>query len=163
MEQSQFDEQVGKGFANGAQNVDPDAQNRPLRRVLGATTLVGDRVRNSAGDDLGKIEELMIDLVRGRVAYAVLSFGGFLGIGDKLFVVPWSALQVDQPAHEFVLDIKREILEKAPGFDKSHWPDMTDPSYGREIHRHYGQTPYWEIAVAEFRSSEGRGEDRLSS
>lgn len=89
------------------------------RRTLSATTLVGDGVRNTAGDSLGKIEELMIDLPTGRVAYAVLSFGGFLGMGDKLFAIPWSALKLDEAAHEFVLNVSKERLEKAPGFDKS--------------------------------------------
>jgi sporulation protein YlmC with PRC-barrel domain len=123
----------------------PEQTNKPrIRRVLGATSLTGDRVRNSAGDDLGKIEEIMLDLSSGRVAYAVLSSGGFLGIGDKLFLVPWNALQLDQAAHEFVLDVPKQTLENAPGFDKNNWPDVTDPEYGREIYTHYGETPYWE-------------------
>src|SRR5215813_352584 len=75
------------------------------RRVMGATTLAGDRVRNSAGEDLGKIEEIMIDIPTGRVAYAVLSFGGFLGMGNKLFAVPWEALRVNERDHEFVLNV----------------------------------------------------------
>jgi hypothetical protein len=104
---------------------------------------VGDRVRNSKGEDLGKIEEIMIDLPTGRVAYAVLSFGGFIGIGDKLFAVPWSALQVDEGKQELVLDIDRKVLESAPGFDKNDWPDMADPSFEASIHAHYGSTPYW--------------------
>jgi sporulation protein YlmC with PRC-barrel domain len=142
----------GKGYAS-SENGDTNPRNQEgrKRRVLGASTLTGDRVRNSAGDDLGKIEEIMIDLASGRIAYAVLSFGGFLGIGDKLFMVPWSALTVDQSAHEFVLDIQREALANAPGFDKGTWPDMADADYARDIHTHYGQTPYWEVAVIEFR------------
>jgi sporulation protein YlmC with PRC-barrel domain len=119
------------------------------RRILTASTLTGDRVRNPAGDNLGSIEEIMLDLESGRIAYAVLSFGGFLGIGDKLFAVPWSTLRVDQGEHEFVLDIDRAALEKAPGFDKDNWPDMADPAFGREIHQHCGQTPYWEHTVTD--------------
>jgi sporulation protein YlmC with PRC-barrel domain len=142
----------GKVFADTApSDVDPNDQENRIRRVLGASTLTGDRVRNSAGDDLGKIEEIMIDLASGRVAYAVLSFGGFLGIGDKLFAVPWPAMTIDQSAHEFVLDVQPGVLESAPGFDKSHWPDMADPSYGEKISRHYGQTPDWEVPVTDFR------------
>jgi sporulation protein YlmC with PRC-barrel domain len=142
----------GKGYAvSETPDSDPRNQENRTRRVLGAGTLKGDRVRNTAGDDLGKIEEIMIDLGTGRVAYAVLSFGGFLGIGDKLFAVPWNALRVDQSAHEFVLDTQREALENAPGFDKDNWPDMADPGYGSEIHRHYGQTPYWEVTVVDVR------------
>jgi sporulation protein YlmC with PRC-barrel domain len=114
------------------------------KRVLSASSLAGDRVRNNAGEDLGKIEEIMIDIHSGRVAYAVLSFGGFLGMGNKLFAVPWHALAVDLSNHEFVLDVSRETLENAPGFDKSDCPDMADPDWGAQIHRHYGRTPYWE-------------------
>jgi sporulation protein YlmC with PRC-barrel domain len=112
-------------------------------RVLSAGSLAGDRVRNSQGEDLGKIEEIMIDIHSGRVAYAVLSFGGFLGMGNKLFAVPWHSLTVDLENKEFILDVPRETLENAPGFDKSDWPDMADPDWGAQVHKHYGRTPYW--------------------
>jgi len=114
------------------------------RRVLSAGTLAGDRVRNSAGEDLGKIEEIMLDVPTGRIAYAVLSFGGFLGMGNKLFAVPWEALTLNERDHEFILDVDRTVLEKAPGFDKDDWPDMADPHFGTEVHQHYGYKPYWE-------------------
>lgn len=116
-------------------------------RVLAAGTLTGDRVRSPAGDDIGSIQEIMLDVERGRIAYAVVSFGGFLGIGDKLFAVPWSALRIDRGEHEFILDVNRQILENAPGFDKLHWPDMADPAFSRAVHEHYGRTPYWEDIV----------------
>lgn len=113
------------------------------RRVLSASTLAGDRVRNRAGEDLGKIEDIMLDLDSGRVAYAVLSFGGFLGIGDKLFAVPWQSLELNAAEHEFILDVDKQTLENAPGFDKDNWPDMADTAWGAQVHQHYGQTPYW--------------------
>jgi sporulation protein YlmC with PRC-barrel domain len=119
-----------------------DARNQ--RHVLAASTLSGDRVRNSAGESLGKIEEIMLDIQTGRIAYAVLSFGGFLGIGNKLFAVPWSALQIDTGEHEFILDVDRGTLENAPGFDKDDWPDMTDPDFVRDVSEYYGKTPFWE-------------------
>jgi len=125
------------------------SRDRRRRRVLSAGTLAGDRVRNAAGEDLGKVEEIMIDLASGRVAYVVLSFGGFLGIGDKLFAVPWQALRIDEGEHQFVLDVDRKTLESAPGFDKDNWPDMADPSFGAAIHEHYGRTPYWEHDVTD--------------
>ena len=120
--------------------------------AFSASTLAGDRVRNSAGEDLGKIEDLMIDVQDGRVAYAVLSFGGFLGIGDKLFAVPWNALTINEQEKVFVLDVDRQTLENAPGFDKDNWPDMADPSWGQQIHGHYGQKPYWAGSEADDRS-----------
>jgi len=114
------------------------------RMVLSASSLQGNSVTNTAGDDLGKIEDIMLDQQEGQVAYAVLSFGGFLGVGDKLFAIPWDALAVDQDDHRFILDVDREVLENAPGFDKDNWPDFADPQWGQGIHDHYGTTPYWE-------------------
>jgi hypothetical protein len=108
--------------------------------------MAGDRVTNPANEDLGKIEDIMIDLETGSVAYAVLSFGGFLGMGDKLFAVPWSALELDINRHEFILDIEKSELEEAPGFDKDNWPNFADEAFGSKIHTYYGQVPYWERA-----------------
>ena len=71
---------------------------------------------------MGKIEDLMIDVQEGRVAYAVLSFGGFLGMGDKLFAIPWQAFSLRPDERAFLLDIPRDVLEKAEGFDKDYWP-----------------------------------------
>jgi sporulation protein YlmC with PRC-barrel domain len=121
-----------------------DEERRQYRRVMSAGTLKGDRVRNSAGEDLGKIEEIMLDVPTGRVAYAVLSFGGFLGMGDKLFAIPWEALTLDEREHQFVLNVSRKQLENAPGFDKDNWPDMADRTWGTEVHSFYNQRPYWE-------------------
>jgi len=117
---------------------------KKYRRVLAASTLSGDSVRNGAGDELGSVDELMIDIPSGRVAYAVLSFGGVLGMGNKLFAVPWSALTVDEDEKCFILNVDRTVLENAPGFDKDNWPDMANNAWGSEVSRYYGTTPYWE-------------------
>jgi sporulation protein YlmC with PRC-barrel domain len=114
------------------------------RRVLGASTLSGDRVVNAKREDIGKIDEIMIDIPMGRVAYAVLSFGGFLGMGDKLFAIPWNRLTLDEDNHVFLLDVDRETLERAPGFDKNDWPDMADRSWGSKIYTYYSSDPYWD-------------------
>ena len=113
-------------------------------RVLSSSTICSDRVKNAAGEDLGKIEDLMIDLDSGRIAYAVLSFGGFLKMGNKLFAVPWQALTVDTVKKVLVLNADKSVLERAPGFDKENWPDMADPTFGSSIYKHYGYRPYWE-------------------
>jgi sporulation protein YlmC with PRC-barrel domain len=126
---------------NKIKKTDPD---KKYRRVLSAGTLAGDSVRNSAGEDLGKVDEIMIDIPSGRVAYAVLSFGGVLRMGNKLFAVPWNALSVDEDEKCFILDVDKKTLESAPGFDKNNWPDMADTTWGSEVFRHYGTTPYWE-------------------
>jgi len=133
-----------------------DPQNR-YRRVLSAGTLEGDTVRNAQGEDLGKVDEIMIDIPSGKVAYAVLSFGGVLGIGNKLFAVPWSALTVDEDEKCFILNVDKRTLETAPGFDKDNWPDMADTAWGTEIYRHYGQSPYWEEYGEERKTLRGGG------
>ena len=111
--------------------------------VLSASSLKGDNVVNHQGEDLGKIEEIMIDLDRGRIAFAVLSFGGFLGMGDKLFAIPWQAFSVDMTKKRMVLNADKALLEKAPGFDKNNWPDMADLSLGSTLYGYYGYKPYW--------------------
>ncbi len=114
-----------------------------VRHVMSASTLIGDKVVNANGEDLGKIEEIMIHIDSGKVAYAVLSFGGFLGIGDKLFAIPWEALSLDEDEKEFILNVEKEKLENAPGFDKDNWPDMADRKWGSEIYSYYGYKPSW--------------------
>lgn len=116
-----------------------------IRRVLSAGSIIGDPVRNTRGEDLGEIKELMVDLSEGRIAYAVLSFGGILGIGDKLFAIPWQAFSVSQEEKALVLDVEKEKMENAPGFDKNNWPDMADVSWGKGIHSYYGYDPYWDL------------------
>ena len=110
--------------------------------MLGATKLTGDSVVNVQGEHLGKIEELMLDLDRGCVAYAVLSFGSILGMGGKYFALPWSALTVDTIEKRVVLNVTKDILEKAPGFDKDHWPNMAEATWGAAVYNHYGSKPY---------------------
>lgn len=120
-----------------------DNTSGPGPQVMAADTLEGDKVVNSRGEDLGTIEDIMVDVQRGRVAYAVMSCGGFLGLGDKLFAIPWSALTLDADRHCFVLDADRERFEKAPGFDKDHWPAMADNGWASGVHDFYGVRPYW--------------------
>src|ERR1017187_6030571 len=115
-----------------------DAKGRWMQSVVASDTLTGDKVVNRQKEDLGTIEHLMIDVKKGRLAYAVLSFGGFLGMGDKLFAIPWGALAVDTSEEQFILDIDRKVLEGAPGFDKAHWPNMADRAWGEELCTYYG-------------------------
>ena len=117
---------------------------KKYRRVMSASSLTGDKVVNNRGEDIGKIDEIMIDTPSGRVAYAVLSFGGFLGMGDKLFAIPWKRLSLDEDNKVFRLDIDKATLERAPGFDKDNWPDMSDRSWGTQIYTYYGSEPHWD-------------------
>lgn len=113
----------------------------PGPALMGADTLLGNDVYNKNGDDLGDIKEFMIDMASGKVAYAVMSFGGLLGMGDKLFAVPWAALALDTHSKRFTLNISKEVLENAPGFNKDSWPSMSDKTWASGVHEFYG-TPY---------------------
>ncbi|MBK1614816.1 photosystem reaction center subunit H [Rubrivivax gelatinosus] len=112
----------------------------PGPALMGADTLMGNDVFNRDGESLGDIKELMIDMASGRVAYAVLSFGGVLGLGDKLFAVPWAALALDTVNQRFTLGVPKALLKDAPGFDKGHWPEMADKAWARSLHEFYGTT-----------------------
>lgn len=111
---------------------------------LSASTLTGDDVRNLDGEKLGHLEEIVIDLDSGRVNYVVLSSGGFLGMGDKLFAIPWDLLTVDTENKEVILDVSKDSLKDAPGFDQDNWPDVHDRSWVGDVYRYYGREPYWE-------------------
>jgi sporulation protein YlmC with PRC-barrel domain len=110
----------------------------PTSRLLGATSLMSDDVYNQNDEKLGDIKEFMLDVPSGNVRYAVLAFGGFLGMGEKLFAVPWSALTLDTDKKRFVLNAEAASLENAPGFDKHHWPNMADATWAQTIHTYYG-------------------------
>ena len=103
--------------------------------ILAASTVTGISVLNEHDEELGVIEEIMLDMHDGRIAYAVLSYGGLLGLGDKLFAIPWSALRLDSENECFILEgVSPERLQRAPGFDKQHWPSMADFSWVGENH-----------------------------
>jgi sporulation protein YlmC with PRC-barrel domain len=119
----------------------PDGRHGPGPEVMGAATLVGNDVYNMDDEDVGEIKEIMLDMRSGRVGYAVLAFGGFLGMGNKLFAVPWDALKLDTENKRFTLNVAKDRLEQAPGFDRDHWPNMADKSWENEIHSYYGIQP----------------------
>lgn len=106
--------------------------------VLSSSTLSGEEVVNRDGENLGDIKDLMIDVNSGQVTYAVLEFGGFMGMGSRLFAVPMSAMKLDTENKRFILDQSKEKLENAPGFDKDDWPDFADESLNESIHSYYG-------------------------
>jgi hypothetical protein len=108
-----------------------------MTQLLSSGTLKGDDVRNPAGERLGTVEEFMLDLPGGRIAYVVVSFGGFLGVGNKLFAVPPSSFTIDHEDHAVVLSVDKERLKNAPGFDKDHWPDMADARWASSVHEFY--------------------------
>jgi sporulation protein YlmC with PRC-barrel domain len=101
--------------------------------------LKGLNVRNANGETIGSIDDLVISLTDGKVNYVAMSVGGVLGIGDKLFAIPFRELKFTHGKEEmyFVLDISKEKLDQAPGFDKSQWPDFADPQWRDKIDRYY--------------------------
>jgi hypothetical protein len=106
--------------------------------ALSCATLAGDVVVNRDLAPLGSLRHLMIDLSSGRIAFAVLARGGVFGIGEKLLPIPWRALTLDAEGRHLVLDVPKEKLESAPGFDDEHWPAMADPAWTRQVHEYYG-------------------------
>jgi sporulation protein YlmC with PRC-barrel domain len=130
--------------SGGANIIRSEPGDGPGPDIMDAATLIGDDVVNANDEDLGKVEAIMLDVQSGRIAYAVLSFGGFLGMGSKLFAIPWSELTLDTEEKRFILDVPKEKLENAPGFDKDHWPSMADRTWARELHSYYDVSPYWE-------------------
>lgn len=117
---------------------EPSKGGGPGPRIMAADSLTGEKVVNQKGDTLGHITHIMLDIVAGTIAYAVLSFGGVLGMGDKLFAVPWKSLALDVDNKWFVLNIDAERLRGAPGFDKKHWPAMADPMWASQVEAYYG-------------------------
>jgi sporulation protein YlmC with PRC-barrel domain len=109
----------------------------PGPQLMGANTLIGNDVYNLEDEDIGDIKEIMLNVANGEVSYAVLSFGSFLGMGAKLFAVPWKALKLDTENKRFILNISKERLENAPGFDTDDWPDFADPTFTKNIQSYY--------------------------
>lgn len=112
--------------------------------TVSASKIIGEAVTNSQNENLGKIHELVIDAKDGRLAYAVLSFGGFMGMGNKLFAMPWKAFEFAATENKLILNVDKEKLKAAPGFDQNaKWPDFTDRTWGAGIYGYYGYEPYW--------------------
>lgn len=105
--------------------------------LISASTIDGDSVVNSKGEDLGHIKDLMVDPVDGKIEYAVLDFGGFLGIGDKFFAVPFANLSIDRENKRMILNVDKDRLKDAPGFDKDNWPDFADTTFRSTVDNHY--------------------------
>ena len=115
--------------------------------VVSASKIIGEAVINRQNENLGKILELVIDAQDGRLAYAVLSFGGFMGMGNKLFAMPWKAFEFSRTENKLILNVDKEKLKNAPGFDPeaAKWPNFADRTWGSSIYKYYGYDPYWTL------------------
>ena len=111
-------------------------------KTLSASSIIGDKVANMDNQTLGDVKDLMLDLERGQIAYAVLETGDFLGMGGKYFAIPWNALRVDGDDKQLVLNANKEQFENAEGFDKNNWPDFANATFGERAHRAFGQEHY---------------------
>ena len=119
-------------------------QTAEMYGVVSASKIIGEAVVNRQNEDLGKIHELVIDAKEGRLAYAVLSSGGFLGMGNRLFAMPWQAFEFASTENKLILNVDKEKLKAAPGFDKdAKWPDFADRTWGTSIYTYYGYEPHW--------------------
>ncbi|HXT60482.1 MAG TPA: PRC-barrel domain-containing protein [Pirellulales bacterium] len=131
------------GPAWSAHAADTKIKKTDSATVLRAYDMMGMNVRNAAGESLGEVKDLMVDLQHpARVRYAAVSYGGFLGVGNKLFAVPWNAMKLrhdaDNAQRAFLeLDVSKESLKNAPGFDKDKWPNFADAHWADEVHKHY--------------------------
>ena len=117
-------EQEPKDNFTGQYEGDPYA-NTPLK-FLTASTIIGDKVLDAEGKHMGHIKDIMLDIRVGKIEYYVIEFGGFLGIGEKFFAIPFNRLKVDPEHKVFRCNEKKEVLAKAPGFDKHHWPETNE-------------------------------------
>src|SRR5690606_4099202 len=110
-------------------------------RLLSCSSICDSEIRNSEGESIGEIKDLMINWKDGSVSYAVLSFGGLLGMGDKLFAVPLEAFDFGTgDPDNVILNVSKESLENAPGFDKDNWPQHHDQQFLDSVYSHYGYT-----------------------
>lgn len=116
-----------------------ETQDTEYTTFLPTTIIKGSKVVNVKEEHLGKIEEIMIDSERGRVAYAVLSFGGLLGIGNKKFVIPWESLERNRD--DYILRVDKSVLEKSEGFEKEEWSLNRDEL--ANVYKLFGIQPYW--------------------
>jgi PRC-barrel domain len=111
---------------------------------LPAAALAGSKVVSRSDETLGSISEVMLDLALGRIAYALLACGGFMGLGERVLVIPWNALKRDLHRNCFVLDVDDALFASAPSFDKDHWPSEPDLQWHQRLHHHFGARPYWQ-------------------
>jgi len=131
------------------------------KRWQKSSDLMGKSIKNAADEDLGTVKDIVVDADTGRILYGVVSFGGFLGMGDKLFAVPWPSMRLAPDYKHFVLDVPKEQLKKAEGFDKQQWPDFADERWATRTYETYGQKPYWTSSDTE--RGHGQANERWSA
>ncbi|WP_425410479.1 PRC-barrel domain-containing protein [Hyphococcus sp.] len=121
----------------------PGVETEETANLISADKVEGTAVYNAEGEKLGSVEDVMLDKRGGNVAYAVMSFGGFLGMGEKHHPLPWKTLNYDESRDGYVVNLSKEQLEGAPTLDREEKNRLYDRDYGASVHEYYGVTPYW--------------------
>ena len=124
-------------------SVTGDSAINETARLISSDKVEGTAVYNRQDRKLGSVRNFMVDKVSGQVAYAIMSFGGFLGIGEKYHPLPWRVLTYDERLGGYVVDLDRDRLEGAPTYEPSYYPNWADRSYGNRIDDYYGVPSYW--------------------
>jgi sporulation protein YlmC with PRC-barrel domain len=143
-------ERMRKATPSQSQMETPSQMSQMDTNILRISEVIGTTVENTQGDNLGEIHDVVVDPSDSSVAYAVLAAGGFLGLGEKYFAIPWRAFQAvtddndKTEVERLILDADKDRMQNAPGFDKDNWPDMANPEWGQTVHTYYGQQDYWQ-------------------
>lgn len=116
-------------------------------KMVPVSRLIQYEVINSRNEDMGQVQNIILDVAEGKIAFVVVAFGGILGISDKWFALPWEIVKWSPLNKKFVINMPREVLKNAPGLDKDKWPEEINISWLRSCYNHYGCTPYWESPV----------------
>jgi PRC-barrel domain len=119
----------------------------PNGRLISADQVSGTSVFDTQGEKLGTVDDVMIDKVSGRIAYAVLSFGGFLGIGDRHHPLPWGTLKYDPAMGGYIVGLDKRVLEGGPAYGDDERVAWDDQRWGRQVHDYYKTTPYWDMPI----------------
>jgi hypothetical protein len=120
-----------------------DASGKEIGRLISSEKVEGTSVENPKGDILGHIQDLMIDKISGQVGYAVLKYGSFLGMGGKLFALPWDQLKYNADRAAYIVDLPVEQLRGAPAYEETSQPEWSDPTWNRSVHDYYGSRANW--------------------
>jgi sporulation protein YlmC with PRC-barrel domain len=135
----------GVNNARGTAMASVSDPNDTKGRLIAADQVEGTSVYNPAGESLGSVEDVMIDKISGKIAYAVVGFGGFLGIGDRHYPLPWEKLKYDTNMGGYVVDLDRSMIEGAPSYSDTETVGWEDPAWGRRVNDYYGTRPYWDM------------------
>jgi len=120
-----------------------ELETRETSRLISASKVEGTSVYNRKGDKLGTVEDIMIDKYTGQVGYAVMSFGGFLGIGHRHHPLPWQVLDYDEQMGGYIVELDKKQLEGAPSYEADADPNWEDRDWGKKVHDYYNVPPYW--------------------